>query len=417
MKPLPRTLLFLVLLSAGILAGRALSSSDESNSSTAEPTETTTNRRPPREIQREAPRTFASLTARVKEETTPPKTLRTELARVSTDTLKNIVLEQYAILAEMTEGGKTRQPHQDLYTAAMEELWGRQKLSTFEWAATLEAPKERAMMQKSLLYRALAEDLEGALPWMEKYHAENGKAQTYGEFKSIAIKGAVERGADAVIRAFEAFPEAGAYSAFGNVEFPEDFDFAKLHQAVAGKVGMNNIFAQWTLRDRDAAWAAMEEGIRTIKGRPADEIGEGMMKAVMVKDGEPAGVTWVLEKLAALPNPDTMRQDQILSGIITHSDLSTEGIGMVSAKLTPEGRMNLAVNALTSRSAQSGTGHFLATLPRNELIQALRETSNRQFYSDSTYVEQLNRFHGELYKRFQLTPAEMEEIKGAAGTQ
>lgn len=379
--------------------------------------EAANHRRPTRNTQQEKPRTFASLTARVKEETTAPGNLRAELAKVSTDTLKNIVLEQYAILAEMTEGGKARQPHQDLYTAAMEELWDRQKLSAFEWAATLEAPKERAMMQKSLLYRALAEDLEGALPWMEKYHSENGKAQTYGEFKSIAMKGAVERGADAVIRAFEAFPEARAYSALGNVEFPEDFDFAKLHQAVAGKMGMNNVFAQWTLRDRDAAWAAMEEGMRTFKGHPADEIGEGLMKAVMVKDGEPEGVAWVLGKLAALPNQDAMRQDQILSGIITHSDLSTEGIGIVSAKLTPEGRMSLARSALISRSAQSGTGHFLATLPRNELIKALRDTSSRQFYSDPTYSEQLNRFHGELYKRFQLTPAEMEEVKGAAETQ
>ena len=267
------------------------------------------------------------------------------------------------------------------------------------------------MMQKSLLYRALAEDLDGALPWMEKYHAENGKAQTYGEFKSIAIKGAVDRGADAVIRAFEAFPERGAYGALGNLEFPENFDFAKLHKAVVGKMGMNNVFAQRTLRDRGAAWAAMEEGIRTFKGNPPDEIGEGMMKAVMVKEGEPAGVTWMLGKLAALPTPDPMRQDQILSSILTHSDLSTEGVGMVSAKLTPEGRISHARNSLISRSAQSGTGHFLATLPRNELIRALRETSTRHFYSDPTYIEQMNRSHGELYKRFQLTPAEIEEVK------
>ena len=273
------------------------------------------------------------------------------------------------------------------------------------------------MMQKSLLYRALAEDLEGALPWMEKYHAEHGKAQTYGGFKSIAIKSAVDRGADAVIRAFEAFPEPGAFTTFRNVEFPEDFDFAKLNQAVAGKMDMTNVFAQWTLRDRDAAWAAIEDGLRSSKGNPADEIGKGLMKAVMVKDGEPAGVAWVLDRLSGVSILDTLWQDRILGSILTHSDLSTEGIGIVSSKLSPEGRMQVADSALITRSAQSGTAHFLATLPRNELIRVLRGTGGRWFYSDPTYVEQLNRFHGELYKRFQLTPAEIEEIKSAPGNQ
>ncbi|RYD27223.1 MAG: hypothetical protein EOP86_24840, partial [Verrucomicrobiaceae bacterium] len=338
MKPLARNLIFIALLCGGILAGRAIPSAGEARDSTGGPADGHTSR-PDRPTRPEMRRTLATLTSRVKAEETAPGALRAAVARVDTATLKSILLEQSGILAAMTEGGKTRQPHLDLHTAAMEELWSRGKFSTLTWAETLEEPELRAMVRKGLLLHALAEDVDGALPWMEKYHAEHGKSGTYDEFKTIAMRGAVARGADAVIRAAGAFPDSGGYPAFRNVEFPEDFDFGKLNQSLGAKVDMTNVFSQWTLRDRDAAWAAMEQRIGSLRGSTEREIGEGLMKAVLVKDGEPAGVAWMMDRLSAILGRDAFSHERILAGIIVSSNLSTEGIGAISAKLTPEGRV------------------------------------------------------------------------------
>lgn len=417
MKPFPRNLLFLALLCGGILAGRAIPSAgwaQVSKGHTAAKEHTT---KQDRSTRPDAPRTLATLTARVKAGESAPGQLATAVARVKTDTLKSVVIEQYGILAAMTEGGKERQPHQDLYTAAMEELWAREKFSAFRWAESLENPKERAMMQKSLLRRALEEDITGALPWMEKYHLENGKSGTYDEFKAIAVKGAVNHGADAVIRAYEAFPDSRGYRAFQNVVFPEDFDFAKINQALGDRVELTSIITQWTLRDRDAAWAAMEERMKTHRGNPGQEIGDGMMKAVLVKDGESAGVAWMMGRLATLPDTDGDAYERILGNIITSSNLSTEGISVVSTKLSPEMRMLNAKTALLSRPNHASTGAFLATLPRQDLIRTLREVRQMTGGTSGTESAQRDRSYAEMQRRYQLTPAEMSDINGDTANQ
>lgn len=412
MKPAVRNLLLLALLCTGILAGRVIPSMSTAPTSAGDAVPDGKPVRKDRGTLRNVPRTLATLAARVKAEETAPGNLHAAVARVKTATLRSIVLEQYGVLAAMTEGGKARQPHQDLYTAAMEELWAREKFSALEWAATVEDPKERAMMQKSLLYRALGEDVEGALPWVTKYHEENGKSGTYSEFKSLAVKGAVGRGADAVIRAHEAFPESGGHTALRNVEFPEDFDFGKLNQALGTKVEMTNVFTQWALRDRDAAWTAMEKRMGSFQGNPDREIGEGLMKAVLVKEGEPAGVAWMMERLSAMSQRDPIRHEQILGSIIANSNLSTEGIGVISAKLSPEGRVKSAKSALLSRPSHASTGHLLATLPREELIRTLREMRHMTAGGSVTGAAQRNRSYADMQRRFQLTPAEMQNING-----
>ncbi|MBX3743651.1 MAG: hypothetical protein KF712_21880 [Akkermansiaceae bacterium] len=417
MKPLPRNLFFLALLCGGILAGRAIPSAGPSFTPPGESVADGKSSRKDRPLQREAPRTLATLTARVKAEETAPEELRAAVARVKTAILKSIVLEQYGVLAAMTEGGKARQPHQNLYTVAMEELWVREKFSAFKWAETLEEPKERAMMQKSLLYRALEEDVEGALPWVAKYHEENGKSDTYSEFKTIAMRGAVSRGADAVIRAYEAFPDPGGHTAIRNVEFPEDFDFGKLNKALGAKMEMTHVFTQWALRDRDAAWVAMEQRLGGFQGRPEREIGEGMMKAVLVKAGEPAGVAWMMERLAVMSQRDGSRHEQILGSIIANSNLSTEGIAIISAKLSPEGRVTHAKTALLSHPSHASTGHLLATLPRQDLIRTLREVRQMTAGGSATGAAQRNRSYADMQRRFQLTPAEMEDINGDTTNQ
>ncbi|WAC19009.1 hypothetical protein OVA24_17405 [Luteolibacter sp. SL250] len=417
MKPLSRNLLFLALLCGGILAGRAIPSSGAAHASTAGTSEETHASRPDRPTAPEMRRTLATLHARVKAGETGPADLARALARVKTDTLKSIVLEQYDILAAMTEGGKARQPHQDLHTAAMEELWAREKSSALAWAETLEEPKARAMMQKSLLRRALEEDVEAALPWMAKYHAENGKAGTYDEFKTIAMKGAVSRGADAVIRAHAAFPDAGGYHALRDTIFPEDFDFAKLNEALGAKVEMTNVLTRWALRDRDAAWTAMEQRMAAMRGNPEREIGDGLMKAVLVRDGEDAGVAWMMDRLSAISDRDAMRHERILAGIIVNSNLSTDGIRVISGKLTPETRVRNAKSALLSRPSHASTGAFLAALPREDLIRTLQEVRQMTRGGSTTGAAQRERSFADMGRRFHLTSAEMETINGETAAQ
>ncbi|RYD64181.1 MAG: hypothetical protein EOP83_10390, partial [Verrucomicrobiaceae bacterium] len=192
MKPISHTIIAVCLFTAGLLGGRAFSTGTEA-SSTMNAVAANSPRSASSSSIREGGigkrRNLASLIARREADARKPGDLQAALERVDVATLRTVVLDQYRFLAAMTDGGKKRKSHQDLYTAAMNELWKRQGIATLEWAANLEVTKERAMMTKSLLRRALKEDPAAALPWMQKYHAEFGRSETMHEFTTIALRG------------------------------------------------------------------------------------------------------------------------------------------------------------------------------------------------------------------------------------
>lgn len=104
--------------------------------------------------------------------------------------------------------------------------------------------------------------------------------------------------------------------------------------------------------------------------------------------------------------------EQILATIITNSNLSTEGIRVISAKLTPTARVADATSALLIRPSHASTGAFLAALPREELIRTLRDVRRMTAGSSATTAAQRERSYADMQKRFDLTSVEMATING-----
>lgn len=398
MKALPHALIALALFAGGILGGRALSTTAAAGSEEDPAAKT----KAPVSGEAKARRTLKFLMARYEANARTPGDLHSALARVDIGTLRSIALEQYTILAAMTKGGKDRQPHQDLYSAAIDELWERRGLSTLEWADGLEHPKERAMMLKSLLRRALKEDPAGALPWMEKYHAEHGKAATIREFTTIALKGAVERGADEVIRVHAMLGSEHATDPFTDVRFPEDFDFGKLHAALDGKIHLGRIIPQWALRDRDAAWAAVRDSINRHGGlsRSNPDSLPLLMKAVVAQDGESKGVQWTVDQLSSL---DPMERMNCLLILDRGQKISAEGVAVIVTNLPPEERAAYVSTLLMNGGPPARSFLALDRLSREDLIRVLPRSL---FDPDGVGIL----VREQVQARYHLTPGEISRI-------
>ena len=410
MKALPHATIALALFAGGAWGGRAIrTGTPEAPIPSAEVRKSSA----AREEEKEPKRNLKSLLASRQADARAPGKLRSSLERVDTATLKSIAVEQYTILAGMTEGGKKRQPHQDLYTAAVDELWQRRGIAAFEWADSLE-PKERATLTKSLLRRALQEDPASALPWMNKYHAEQGKSATINEFLAIAMKGAAERGVDEVIRAYGMFEGADLSNPLRNASYPEDFDFAKLHASFSGKLGLSEAVSRWAMRDRDAASTAVRESLLQA-GKYEHYHSESLhtlMAAAMAQDGEIAGVEWTVAQLSSL---SAQRRKEYLWSLSRRNDFSAEGRAATITSLPPAERAEYVLGLLKISNAALSY-EALDTLPRAELLKVLHKDivssgDSTEDYSGTGGLSDLNRIRQEVQERYQLTPGEISSIQ------
>jgi len=410
MKRSTHAILALGLLAGGLLLGRAIPSADAGASATTNPVDAAIPRHAGSAGADTGQRNLDSILARIKAERGPAEGLRPEVERLSTAALKALALEQTASLTSATEA--ERKAHELLRGMVLQALWKREGTGALEWASGLEQKEERGKISHLLLESALADNPAAALPWMEKYHTEYGKSETNNEFVSIAMKGAVDRGADEVIRAFQMFSGVTLSNPLYASQYPDDFDFAKLHAALGSKTDLREAISQWALVDPEAAWDAVKDQPKSIDTRsnPATLL----MKAVAAKEGEAAGVKWIVEKLSALPGEERAEQ---LKRLDARGELSAEGVAIITGSLPPEERNAYVAELVRVSGATPRTYAVLDTLPRNERMTALKQSlwgSNQHVgpaprtEASAAYTERIVR---EVQERFSLTQEEADAIR------
>lgn len=404
------------LLACGLLLGRFIPAGGTSASTTIHPVDSTAGylrhirQKPAVGETQDGQRNLDTILSRLKEERNSTGDLRPEIERLSTAALKQLALEQTAILASIPE--EKRRAHTVLREMVLAVLWKREGTAALEWAAGLAEKKERGQMSQLLLETALPDNPAAALPWMEKFHTEYGKSATNNEFLSLAMKGAVDRGADEVIRVFDMFTGVNLINPLYNSRYPDDFDFAKLHAALGSKTDLREAISQWALVDPDAAWDAVkhQEKSADTRSNPATLL----MKAVAIKEGEAAGVRWIIEKLSALPPNERAEQ---LKQLDARGELSAEGITIITGSLSPDERPTFVAELVRVSGATPRTYAVLDTLPRQELLAALQQNlrgSNQHVgpapgtEASAAYADGIVR---ELQHRFGLTAEEAEAIR------
>ena len=417
MKVLPHTLLAIVMLTGGILLGRGLSPGGKDSTATADPVANRSSRPNRARMATRGPEAdrhdLASLKAIHERNVHKGTDQQRSMESLDAAALKALALEQWALTKSTTtddEAAARRQVADD----ALRELYDREGVAALEWAEGLEKDDTTASIGAALLTHAFRNDPVSAQPWLDKYIAKNGRNWAIHEICRSGVLGAAERGADEVIRVVGIFNDP-SYSALQNVDFPEGFDFAKLHAALGGTTDIGLALSQWTIRDPEAAWTAVKDKIEAapgMRGYTVEAFGSVMMGAV-AKDGEIAGVTWAMERLAELT---PALRAACLQRINTEGELSVEGMSALAGHLPTEERQTFAHNLIGKQGITPNALALLDAMPREDMLAllsgdvALIPVHSGPAAGTAAHDSQSRKLRGELQTRYQLSPEEMERI-------
>jgi hypothetical protein len=416
MKPLPHAIIAVTLLAAGAWGGWAIQSTSTKTAPTegSEISPPSPSRRPARPS---APTTDSSagrhtLAALLSFRSAGGRAgdLHDGLGRMDVPALQSLILEQQAALASEEEGDIAA--HRKLLNAALAELWSRSGTAAMEWAAGLPDKDQRGTITMGLLDAALADDPVAALPWMKKYHGEFGKDDSISRFFGTAMKASAARSADDVIRIFGEFQGTNYANPLNNAEYPEDFDFAKLHAALSRKTDLSDAISAWASRDPEAAWTAINKrDSDTMTG--AFQVSTpftAYLLGVVATDGEISGIQSVMDRLSKLPEGQRTIH---LHGIDPLSSLSTEGAAALTTKLPASEKVAYAASVVRASGDSARTHAVLDTLQRADLIatlQRIRTNERSSPFAPTLTPDKVAALDTALRDRYQLTAEEMAAV-------
>jgi|GEM_PF-2466537 len=416
MKTLPHAIIAVALLAAGAWAGRAIQSITGATGNAESPGKPTPSsvHRPARPSANTSGASAGrhTLAALLSFQAAGGRAgdLHDGLARMDVPSLHALILEQHAALGSEAEGDIAA--HGNLLNAALAELWSRSGTAAMEWAASLPEKDERGTITRGLLDAALADDPVAALPWMKKYHGEFGKDDSVSRFFSAAMKASAARSADDVIRIFGEFHGTNYANPLNNADYPEDFDFAKLHAALKDKTDLSDSISAWASRDPDAAWAAItKRESDTMTGAfSVSTPFTAYLLGIVATDGEVPGIQSVMDRLAKLPAGERTVH---LHGIDPLSTLSAEGAAALSKKLPSSEKIAYAASVVRASGDSPSTHAVLDTLPRADLIatlQRIRTNERSSPFSPGLTPDKVEALDTAMRDRYQLTAEEMAAV-------
>lgn len=332
--------------------------------------------------------------------------LSAALERMDVSALRNLVSELGMQLAEIDDHRQERNAKSNLRTLAVAELWRRGGLASMEWAINLEPLSSRWTVTGFFLERAFETDPDTALHWLNRSEVGALGNHRRAEFESIALRGAIERGADEVIRIYQIFEGSMMDIPTRDLEFPENFDFGKLHAALGTKVGMGGVIAQWVHRDRDAAAAAVlsSRDLKEYEHFRRDVEVACLMSGAIHRDGIAEGVRWML---GVLEEHGTIREDvPMILGI--GFSFSPEVITALLPHTTPEQRKSIASISIAREGLSPSTHAMLGSLPREDLLSTLNEYFITEASSKGAVFKQ--RRIDDVQRRYQLSTSEIDLI-------
>jgi hypothetical protein len=130
-------------------------------------------------------------------------------------------------------------------------------------------------------------------------------------------------------------------------------------------------------------------------------------------DGEAAGVAWIMERLASVSPDERGKRLKRLNG---GGMLSPEGVAIIASALPADERAAYAAAITKEHGASARAYAALDTLPRADLLAALRTNLSGSNSSigpapgTPAYAPYMQRIVDEVKARYQLTPEEASEI-------
>lgn len=309
-----------------------------------------------------------------------------------------------ALAREQVEKARVMDDRRDRWPvihAALEELYRREGAAALERVSRWPEPSDVEEAISVLMLLHISADWESAMGLMEKL-----PQPVETSWLSAAMGEAAGRNADDFLRVAALMPERDRMDPFSSpqaVEFAADFDFAKVH--AEGRLEEGEIyFREWSYRQPDAAWDALKDTVSTEVGpawRPLERILPELVEGVVGREGELAGMEWLGGKVADLP-PEA--RALLFDVGILNIFVSGEALTRFCSHLQPADVRAYIEGQLYVRNQVFYPA--MEQLPRQELIPLLKWMLDGSLWDGgeaSTHLQQ----------RFSLTPEEVQRINSA----
>jgi hypothetical protein len=385
-----------VLLTGGLLAGRAITSS------TVRPSDDT-----------------GSMVDRLRENGAAAERGQLARLRAAVDRVDSVdvlrpgmeklgIAELEALAREQMEKGREAgrwSDHRTVADAALEELYRREGADALERVSRWPEPLDVDEAISVIMLLHISADWESAISLLEKFPEPLDPSVL-----AAAMKKAAGRSADDFLRVAALTPERDRLNPFSNwqafdepMEFAAGFDFGRVY-ASRGMDDMDVYLKEWGIRQPDAAWDAMSRALSA-----ADQLGwpnvtgnlSILVDGVVRKDGELAGMDWLGGKVAALP-------PEVRAGLFTS--------GMFDIFVSGEAHLRFFAHLEPSDVSDfiGAQIHFsenvfypaMEQLPREELIPLLGQLALKPTWTNLDAGAATR-----LQQRFSLTPDEVQRIK------
>lgn len=361
-------------------------------------------------------RNFATLLRFVEHFNEVPPDLTRELERLDVAGLKDLITSLQPAPADRDP--TAQQARLILLHQAIGELFRRGGERALEWAAALDVTAGRRTVLGQLLEFAAHDTPELAMPWIDRFRDQYGKEATL-YVTNQAVIGAIERGAEDLIRVWELFKINIADGSFSAGNFPAGFDFRRLITALPSASVNSRAVTYWAALDRDAAWAGVKELIDT------QGIGTGYFSSLFVgvtaMEGNREAARWIASKLDDLP--DSLRENAIWSLVQQPQSRQAETLKVLMAALPQdsdrvvlasrvvspylnEAEGNVALEALGSQAARVAAITAVAKIYRKVAQNASDPNSNK-----------VRGFFEATMQQFQFSPAAREQVAAALASE
>jgi hypothetical protein len=221
-----------------------------------------------------------------------------ELERMDVGELKSLLLETAASLKLDTPPEDKQAASSVLYAAAA-EVYRREGIHALDWAAEIPKENGRGTVLSAVLSPVTRDLPETGKEWVEKYRAELGDEWARG-FSHQAIVGANGRGAEDMLKVVELFKNDLRGISLTQGTYAEDFDFHRLITGQPAGFDFSEAVTYWAARDKEAAWGAVDEVIKSGGIRGTTYFGS-LFRGIVTLEGDEKAAAWTAGKLAEIP--------------------------------------------------------------------------------------------------------------------
>jgi len=322
-----------------------------------------------------------------------------QVERLGTAELRGIIAE-ISRLETSLEGDK--KGDRNLLKAAAGELYRREGLAALD---ALRQDQSWAGLGVAMCVAA-ADSPAAVKAWAEAQPSAEtapGESRVGAAAEQAALRAAISRGAEDVLQVLAAFPSATVGDPSGAVgkHFPEDFDFARMHEGSRGiSRFMSGAMASWASRDREAAWQA-------TRSLPERDVMNFILYGAIAAGGEADGVTWFLGKLGELTPQARLEVTgfPVFAGMLTG-----DGVATAIPLLSTEEKQDFAAMLIANMREEESIHRLLESLPRESVIQAFTKVAGFEWTFFGSDLSHREAYKSRLAEKFHLTPEELKTI-------